>query len=132
MAVLTQDMKEMVKNEQCFVATVSKEGVQNIAPKRSTQVLNDDTLMFSEGTGGATYRNIVDGSRVAVAVVNREIPDGYRFWGSSELKSSGELYEQAASLSEKMGVPRPKAIVLVHIEEIHSLKPGPMAGKKID
>jgi len=34
-------------------------------------------------------------------------------------------------MSVKMGLPKPKAIVLIHIDEIHSLKPGPMAGKKI-
>ncbi|GAB6175075.1 pyridoxamine 5'-phosphate oxidase family protein [Paradesulfitobacterium aromaticivorans] len=131
MAVLSQEMKEMVNNFQCFIGTVSKDGIQNIGPKRSTRVLNDDTLIFTEGTGGTTYRNILDGSRVVIAVVNREIPDGYRFWGRAEIQSSGEFYEQAATLSEQNGLPRPKAVVLVHIEEIHSLKPGPMAGKKI-
>lgn len=131
MAVLSQEMKDMVNNFQCFIGTVSKDGMQNIGPKRSTRVLNDDTLIFTEGTGGTTYRNILDGSRVVIAVVNREIPDGYRFWGRAEIQSSGELYEQAAALSEQNGLPRPKAVVLVHIEEIHSLKPGPMAGKKI-
>jgi predicted pyridoxine 5'-phosphate oxidase superfamily flavin-nucleotide-binding protein len=76
MAQLTQEMKEMIGTQQCFLATVSKAGVPNNAPKRSTRVFNDETLMFSEGTGGNTYRNILDGSRVAVAVVNREILDG--------------------------------------------------------
>ena len=52
MAQLTQEMKEMIGAQQCFLATVSKEGVPNNAPKRSTRVFNDETLMFSEGTGG--------------------------------------------------------------------------------
>lgn len=131
MAFLSKEMKEMVNNYQCFIGTVSKEGVQNIGPKRSTRVLNDDTLIFNEGTGGSTYKNILEGSRVVIAVANREIPDGYRFWGRAEIQTAGENYEQAASLSVEIGLPCPKAIVLVHIEEIHSLKPGPMAGKKI-
>lgn len=132
MAVLTQEMKEMVNNFQCFVGTVSKEGIQNIAPKRSTRVLNDETLIFSEGTGRTTYQNLLDGSRVVVAVVNRDIIDGYRFLGRAEMQSSGEHYERAAAISEQNGLPRPKAIVLVHVEEIHSLKPGPMAGKQVN
>ena len=131
MAVLTNEMKEMVGNFQCFIGTVSKDGVQNIGPKMSTRVLNDETLIFNEGTGGQTYRNILDGSNVVVAVVNRELPDGYRFIGKPEVQTSGEIYEQAAAFSEKIGKPRPKAVILIHIEEIHSLKPGPMAGKKI-
>lgn len=131
MVTLTEEMKEMIQNHQCFIGTVSKDGKQNIGPKRSTRVLNDSTLIFNEGTGGQTYQNILDGSDVVIVVANRDIPDGYRFFGKPEVQTSGELYDQAAELSEKRGMPKPKAVVLVHIEEIHSLKPGPMAGKKI-
>jgi len=131
MAQLTQEMKEMILTQQCFTATVSKEGVPNNAPKRSTRVFDDETLIFSEGTGGTTYKNILDGSKVAVAVVNREILDGYRFLGTPEVLTSGDIYEKSAELSLKAGMPRPKAVILIHIDEIHSLKPGPMAGKRI-
>ena len=131
MSTLTQEMKDMVLNQQCFHATVSKEGLPNNAPKRSTRVLDDQTLIFTEGVGGTTYRNILDGSRVAVAVVNREILDGYRFIGEASLQDSGELYEQAAAMSAKLGMPKPHAVVIIRIDEIHSLKPGPSAGKKI-
>ena len=131
MAKLTQEMKEMISTQQCFIATVSPEGIPNNAPKRSTRVFNDETLIFNEGTGGATYRNILDGSKAAVAVVNREILDGYRFLGTPEVLAAGDIYEKAAEGSLKANMPKPKAVVLVHIDEIHSLKPGPGAGKRI-
>lgn len=131
MAKLTQEMKDMILAQQCFHATVSSEGIPNNAPKRSTRIFNDETLIFSEGTGGATYKNILDGSKVSVAVVNRDIPDGFRFLGTPEVLTSGEIYEKSAEMSLKAGMPKPKAVILVHIEEIQSLKPGPMAGKKI-
>jgi uncharacterized protein len=131
MAQLTQEMKDMILTQQCFIATVDRNGVPNNAPKRSTRVFDDSTLIFSEGTGGTTFKNILEGSKVAVAVVNREILDGYRFLGTPEVKADGEIYEKAAEMSVKNGLPKPKAVVLIHIEEIHSLKPGPMAGKKI-
>lgn len=131
MIQLTQEMKDMVLTQQCFHATVSKEGMPNNAPKRSTRILNDSTLIFNEGVGGTTYRNILDGSKVAVAVVNREIMDGYRFVGTPEVFTEGELYEKSAELSIKAGMPKPKAVILIHVEEIYSLKPGPMAGKRI-
>lgn len=131
MSVLTPEMKEMVMNQQCFHATVSKDGIPNNAPKRSTRVFNDETLIFTEGVGGKTYQNILDGSKVATAVVNREIVDGYRFIGTPEVLTEGPVYEKSAEMSLKAGMPKPKAVILVHIEEIHSLKPGPMAGKKI-
>jgi uncharacterized protein len=131
MAKLTNEMKDMILAQQCFHATVSKEGIPNNAPKRSTRIFNDETLIFSEGTGGTTYKNILDGSKVSVAVVNRDILDGFRFLGTPEVLTSGEIYEKSAEMSLKAGMPKPKAVILVHIDEIHSLKPGPMAGKKI-
>jgi len=131
MAQLTQEMKEMILTQQCFHATVSKEGVPNIAPKRSTRVFDDETLIFSEGTGGLTYKNILDGSRVAVGVVDRDIPDGYRFLGTPEVFTEGGIYDRSAELSLKAGLSKPQAVILIHIDEIHSLKPGPMAGKRI-
>jgi uncharacterized protein len=131
MAKLTQEMKEMILTQQCFHATVSSDGVPNNAPKRSTRVFDDETLIFNEGTGGNTWKNILDGSKISVAVVNREIVDGYRFLGTPEALTSGEIYDQAAELSAKAGMPKPKAVILIHIDEIHSLKPGPGAGKKI-
>ena len=131
MAKLTQEMKEMILAQQCFHATVSKEGIPNNAPKRSTRVFDDETLVFSEGTGGATYKNILDGSKIAVAVVDRDKLEGYRFLGTPEVITEGEIYNKSAELSLKSGMPKPKAVILIHIDEIYSLKPGPMAGKKI-
>lgn len=131
MAKLTQEMKEMISTQQCFLATVSVDGIPNNAPKRSTRVFDDETLIYSEGTGGRTYRNILDGSKVAVAVVNREILDGYRFLGTPEVLTDGAIYEKAAEASVNANLPKPKAVVLIHIDEIHSLKPGPGAGKRI-
>ena len=131
MSILTDEMKDMVMSQQCFHATVSKAGVPNNAPKRSTRVFNDETLIFTEGVGGQTYQNILDGSKVVTAVVNRDIVDGFRFISTPEMLTSGEIYEKSAEMSLKAGMPKPKAVVLLHIEEIHSLKPGPLAGKKI-
>ena len=131
MVKLNQEMKEMVAAQQCFIATVNADGTPNVAPKRSTRVLSDESLIFVEGTGGATYSNIKRGSKISVAVVNREIVDGYRFIGEAVLQESGELYDEAAANSVKLGRPKPFAVAVINITEIHSLKPGPTAGKKI-
>lgn len=131
MAKLTQEMKDMIVSQQCFHATVSKNGVPNNAPKRSTRVFDDETLIFNEGVGRATYKNILDGSLDAVAVVNRDIMDGYRFICTPKVITEGEIYEKSAEMSLKAGMPKPKAVILLHVDEIYSLKPGPMAGQKI-
>ena len=131
MAKLTEPMKEMIASQQCFHATVSTKGIPNNSPKRSTRVLDDETLIYNEGTGGRTYDNILRGSKVAVAVVDREVMDGYRFVGTPEVATSGQIYEEAVESSLSAGMPEPIAVVFIKVEEIHRLKPGPMAGRKI-
>jgi uncharacterized protein len=131
MAELTQEMKDMIASQQCFIATVDENGIPNVAPKRSTRVLNNQALIFTEGTGRKTFHNIKNGSKVSVAVVNREILDGYKFLGNAEIQESGELYDMAAAMSKQMNFPPPFAVIIIHIEEIFSLKPGPTAGMKI-
>jgi predicted pyridoxine 5'-phosphate oxidase superfamily flavin-nucleotide-binding protein len=131
MAKLTPEMKEMITTQQCFIGTVNADGTPNVAPKRSTRVLSDESLIFTEGTGGATYSNIKRGSKVSVAVVNRDTVDGYRFLGEATLYNSGDLYEAASEVSVKSGRPKPLAVAVIKISEIHSLRPGPNAGKRI-
>jgi len=132
MAKMTPEMMDLVKSQQCFIATADNSGRPNIGPKRSTRVLDESTLIFNEGTGGRTYENILANPYVAVGVVDREKLIGYRFVGRAEAIKAGELYDQAAQASQKMGMPAPKAVVTVAIEEIYDLKPGPTAGKRID
>lgn len=132
MAKLTQEMKDMIGAQLSFYATVSKEGIPNIVPKGSTQILDDENLMFQEGFGGQTYKNIVDGSKVAIAVVDAKVPDGYRFVGTPLVYKSGELYDEVAEAAAKKNRPKPMAVVVVHIDEIYSVKPNRNAGKRID
>lgn len=131
MAKLTKAMKDMIAAQQCFIGTVNADGTPNVAPKRSTRVLSEEELIFTEGTGGHTYKNLKRGSRVSVAVVDRDELDGYRFNGKATLLESGKLYDAATEASVKLGRPKPFAVAVISIKEIQSLKPGPGAGKKI-
>ena len=131
MATLTHEMKEIIATQQCFVGTVGEDEMPNISPKRSTRVISDDSIMFIEVTGGITFQNLKRGSKIVVAAVNKDTLDGFRFLGNPEIQVSGKLYEEAAEMLAKMGRPKPYAVVVIQITEIHSLKPGNMAGKRI-
>lgn len=122
MARLTDEMKELVAAQQCFVATVSPDGAPNISPKRSTRVLDDEHLMFTEVTGRQTWTNLQAGSKVAIGVVDRDNMVGYRFMGTPEIITSGQLFEAAAETMRARGIPLPvKAVVVVKVDAIHNL-----------
>lgn len=127
MAKLTEEMKALIGTQQCFVATASPDGMPNVGPKRSTHVLDDEHLAFFELTGGRTWENLQRNPRVAVAVVDRDKMQGYRFNGKAEMLTEGELFEGAKKLAEMMKMPvPPKAAVKVKVDEIFNLGAGGM------
>ncbi|MGE0281016.1 MAG: pyridoxamine 5'-phosphate oxidase family protein [Rhizobiaceae bacterium] len=132
MNTLDDTMKSFLATQLPIQATVSKDGLPDIGPKRSLRVYDDNTLIYNENTGGQTLQNIRDGSKMAIAVINREALDGYRFVGRPEIHEEGLPLENALAFAEKAGMKPPKCAVLIHIEEIYTLKSGPTAGKKLD
>ena len=130
MAKLTAEMKSIFEKELAIIATASKDGTPNVGPKGSMYVFDDETLVYAEGTGEKTLRNIQQNPKVAVMVVEREKTDGYQVKGTAELLNSGDFFEQVAKRQEQRKRPRPKNVVKIRIEEIYSVKPG-MTAKKI-
>lgn len=122
MATLTQEMKEMIASQQCFVATVDPDGTPNVGPKRSTRVLDDHHLAFNEVTAKQTWTNIQYNRKVAIAVVDREKMQGYRFVGEAEPITSGPVFDQAVEMMMARGLTSPlTAVVKVRVERIYNL-----------
>ncbi len=122
MAKLSQEMKDLVAAQQCFVATVNPDGSPNIGPKRSTRVLDDEHLAFTETTGNQTWRNVQRGSRVAIAVVDREKMKVYRFAGDADAITAGEVYDQAVAALRARGIMAPvRGVVRIRVDRIYNL-----------
>jgi len=134
MRTLTDHMKAILAKQLPIQATCSKDGLPDIGPKRTLRLYDDSTLIYNENTGGQTLQNIRDGSKIAVAVIDREALEGYRFVGRPEVFAEGsEPFTKAVAYAEGKGYKPPKFAVLIHIEDIYTLAPGPAtAGKKIE
>lgn len=128
MAKLTGEMKELMKDQLAYIATVSAEGLPNVGPKRTMRIYDDSTLIYNENTGGQTLCNLRFNKRASVAYVNWEKLDGYRFVGKAEIVTEGKVFDEATEWAKGKA---PKAAVLIHIEEIHTLKSGSTAGTKL-
>jgi len=131
MNTLNDAMKALLAAQLPIQATSSKDGVPDIGPKRSLRVHDDNTLIYNENTAGQTLQNIRDGSKMAVAVIDREALEGYRFVGTPEVFSEGKPFDDAVAFAESKGYKPPKFAVLIHINDIYTLHPGPNAGKKV-
>ena len=130
MAKLTQEMKDLVARAEVakLLATVNPDGTPNIGPKRSTHVLDDESLAYAEVVGKHHYENVKRDPRVAIAVVDWTGNAGFRFIGEAEVHESGELYDLEASRLPPEW--KPKAAVRVKVTEVHALS-GAQAGERI-
>ncbi|MGP5931477.1 pyridoxamine 5'-phosphate oxidase family protein [Corynebacterium glyciniphilum] len=130
-ATVTGPMKTMLETQLPVLATVSGPATPNIGPKRSLRVYDDHTLIYNENTGGRHLENIEAGSRVAVAVIDREALDGYRFLGHAEVATDGPAWDNCLEFAAANGMKEPKRAVLIHLDTIFSLESGAKAGTVI-
>ena len=129
MAKLTEEIKTFIADHEAFVATASADGTPNIGTKGSTQVLDDEHIVFYELTGGRTWKNLQENPQVAIAVAEKSTLKGYKLTGKAELVTEGELYDGAIKLAEMLKIPvPPKAAVKIKLDGIYDLGKG---GSKI-
>lgn len=135
MSHMTKRMKELFdKVPTVVLSTVSEEGIPNAVPVGAKKVIDDETILMSNQFFNKTLNNMKANPRVAVTFW--EGHEGYQLKGSVTIETTGQRFEDTArwidEKSRKSGVPRKsKGAVILRIEEIYGLAPGPGAGKKL-
>ena len=135
MASMTERMKELFdKVPTVVLATVSEEGTPNAVPVGAKKIIDDETILMSDQFLNKTLANMKANPRVAVTFW--EGHEGYQLKGSVTIETSGQRFEDTArwidEKSRESGVPRKsKGAVILRIEEIYGVAPGPGAGKKL-
>ncbi|MDD1767456.1 MAG: pyridoxamine 5'-phosphate oxidase family protein, partial [Methanomassiliicoccales archaeon] len=77
MAKMSKNVMEFIKSARpAFVATASKNGVPNVAPKGSLNVIDDETLLFADLIPGKTRNNIAENPNLAIAFVDPKTREG--------------------------------------------------------
>ena len=138
MAPLTEEMKETFvkhgKQGTYVVASASKDGVPNAVPIGAVKLLDDETILLSDQFFKKTLANLNENPVVAISFWDGF--KGYQIKGKAEVTNQGKIFDETAqwvkNIGEKVGVTlRPKNVVVVKIQEIYCVTPGPEAGKKL-
>lgn len=130
MAKITEEMKEIMKGQQAYVATASPDGVPNVAPKGTVEILDEEHIIFSELAGKHTFENIKRNPRVAIVAGDMSKMQCLRFSGTAEMITEGPLFDKSTEAMKKMGMPGPRAVFKVKVEEIYDCGV-PAFGKKL-
>jgi predicted pyridoxine 5'-phosphate oxidase superfamily flavin-nucleotide-binding protein len=135
MAAMTDRIKKLFdKVPTAVLSTASLEGAPNSVPIGSKKIIDDETVLFSDQFMNKTLANMKSNPKVAVAFWEGQ--EGYQLKGSVIIETSGARFEETAAwiedLGNKIGFPlKSKGAIILSIEEIYAVSPGPGAGKKL-
>lgn len=125
MPILDQDMQRMVSELRlCYVATVTPDGKPNLSPKASLCVIDGDHLAFADIMSPGTIRNLKSNPHCEINVVDPFARRGYRFKGTCEVVTQGDLFDLVANeLWKREGKQCPvKAVVNVTVDTARPLR----------
>ena len=135
MAKMTQRIQELfTKVRTAVLVTAAPDGTPNGVPVGAKKILDDETVLISDQFFGKTLQNMKSNPRVAVTFW--EGHEGYQLKGTVTIETSGPRFEETArwieEMSNKAGFPlKSKGAVIMQVEEIYAVAPGPGAGKRL-
>lgn len=135
MAQMTERMMELLtKVPAVILATATADGTPNAVPVGTKKIIDAETILISDQFLNKTLANLKANPKVAVTYW--EGHEGYQLKGTITIETTGKRFEETAAwieeLGNKAGFPlKSKGAVILKIDEIYGLAPGPGAGKKL-
>ncbi len=135
MAQMTDKIVELFeKVPTALLATATPDGIPNAVPIGAKKIIDNETILISDQFFNKTLANMKANPKVSVTFW--EGHDGYQIKGSVVIETTGSRFEETAKwieeMGNKVGIPlKSKGAVILTIDEIYNLTPGPEAGKRI-
>jgi predicted pyridoxine 5'-phosphate oxidase superfamily flavin-nucleotide-binding protein len=130
--VLTEEMMKIIAENRAYFATATADGVPNVVPIGNIKPLDNKTVIVADSYMIKTHANLEANPKVAF-VMHDAAKYPYQFKGSAKIYKTGDYYDQVVSWIKETAplAPKPKAAIVIDVEEIFSVKVGD-AGKKLE
>ena len=129
--IMTKEMIDAVEKDLVFLATSSKEGIPNVVPIGFARPIDDETILIADNYMNKTRKNLEENPNISL-VTKDATKCPFQFKGKIEIFESGKYFDIVTEWGQNaMTKLTPKAAILMKVEEIYSIQPGPDAGKKI-
>lgn len=150
--MISTELMEMLDENLVYLATSNPEGKPNVVPVGLCQAINDKQLIIIDVLFNKTRKNLEDNPLVALSFTDHKRMASYQLKGRAEIHTNGPIFErmlqvreqkearmrshmqQGAAMTQEMKEKsermkewrknlRPKAAVLITVEEIYSHMP---------
>lgn len=130
---MNKDMMDAIeKDNVVFLATATEKGVPNVVPIGFARPIDEETILLVDNFMKKTRKNLENNPKASI--VPRDASKcPYQFKGTVEIFKSGKYFDDAVDWATSvMSKLSPKAAIILKVEEIYSVQPGPDAGKRVD
>lgn len=125
-------MNAIEKDNLVFLATATADGTPNVVPIGFARPIDNKTIMLVDNFMKKTHQNLENNPKAAL-VLRDASQCPYQFKGTAKIIESGKYFDEAVDWATSvMSQLSPKAAILLKVDEIYSVQPGPEAGKKVD
>jgi predicted pyridoxine 5'-phosphate oxidase superfamily flavin-nucleotide-binding protein len=129
---MTKEMMEALEKDLVFLATASPDGVPNVVPIGFARPIDEDNILIADNYMNKTRQNLDKNPQISL-VTKDATKCPFQFKGKVFIYESGKYFDIVTEWGENaMTKLTPKAAILMKVEEIYSIQPGPDAGKKIE
>ncbi|MEM0217866.1 MAG: pyridoxamine 5'-phosphate oxidase family protein [Candidatus Nezhaarchaeales archaeon] len=125
-------LEKVAPKSLCVLATSSRDGKPNAVPIIFVWPWSDEEVVIADNFFLKTRANIEENPVASLTFWDPETREGYQIKGKVQVHTSGPIFEEVASRVRSI---RPtlktKAAVIIKVEEVYTVKPGPDAGKRL-
>lgn len=125
-------LEKVAPKSFCVLATSSKEGKPNVVPIIFVWPWGEEEILIADNFFLKTRANIEENPVASLTFWDPETKEGYQVKGRVQVHTSGPIFEEVVSRVRSI---RPtlktKAAIVIKVEEIYTVKPGPDAGKRL-
>ena len=135
MAQMTERMQKLFdKVPFAVLATATKDGIPNAVPIGAKKIVDPETVLVSDQFFNKTIKNLQ--SNPTASLMYWEGREGYQLKGTVTIETSGQRFDETArwieERSREVGFPlRSKGAIILRVEEIYAIGPGPKAGRRL-
>ena len=149
---MNEEIKQMLDENIVYLATSTTEGKPNVVPIGLAHAISDNEVLIVDVWFNKTRKNLEENAQVAISFMDFKRWGSYQLKGKAKIFKSGEIYEKALDImkkkaerreesvgkikidnpeiserakriGERLKKSKPKAVVLITIEEVYSLIP---------
>jgi len=148
---MNEEIKQMLDENIVYLATSTTEGKPNVVPIGLAHAISDNEVLIMDVWFNKTRKNLEENAQVAISFTDFKRWESYQLKGKAKIFKSGEIYEKdldiikkkierriswkikidnpeiserAERIGEMLKNSKPKAVVLIRIEEVYPLIPG--------